>query len=208
MPLKITHHTDRKTSSWAGGTTTELLIFPARATFVERNFSFRLSQATVDAETSEFTPLPGVQRTLMILDGELKLTHEGHHTMCLRPLDSDTFDGGWKTTAEGRCTDFNLMTRGETKGTLEGLSFRPGEQIDIEKKSSELLFIYLFSGKVVANLNNEAFPMTAGDFGEVLSPSGIFNAKVLEQVVLVVVRIKKSGVFSTAIRSSTTRLWK
>lgn len=104
--------------SWSGGTTTELIIYPENSSYSELNFDFRLSTATVEVEESDFTPLPGVSRSLMVLSGEMELVHEGHHTSELGPFDLDIFDGGWKTKSYGTCTDFNLMCRGNTSGKV------------------------------------------------------------------------------------------
>ena len=58
-----------KTSGWSGGTTTELFIFPPTADYQQRNFQFRLSTATVEADRSDFTLLNGISRKLMVLSG-------------------------------------------------------------------------------------------------------------------------------------------
>ena len=77
MPQLVNQYNEPKI--WSGGTTTELFIYPEGATYEDRNFKFRLSIATVESETSEFTPLAGVKRTLMLLHGELTLKHEGQY---------------------------------------------------------------------------------------------------------------------------------
>ena len=73
MSMKIYPASTQKTAKWSGGLTTELFIYPEGSAYSERNFDFRLSTATVEIETSVFTPLPHVQRTLMVL--ELSLIH-------------------------------------------------------------------------------------------------------------------------------------
>lgn len=45
----------------------------------------------------------------MVLQGELYLSHEGHHSTALKEFQQDSFRGDWKTTSRGRVTDFNLM---------------------------------------------------------------------------------------------------
>ena len=67
------HKEEQTTIRWSGGLSTELYIFPEDSEYVERNFKYRLSTATVEIEQSVFTPLPGVDRTLMVLEGEMKL---------------------------------------------------------------------------------------------------------------------------------------
>lgn len=108
--FKIVRKHDLATSEWSGGTTTQLAIWPESAIYAKRNFIWRVSSARVEAETSEFTSLPGVTRCLMILDGTLWLKHEGHYETTLERFAQDNFSGDWKTISRGRVTDFNLMT--------------------------------------------------------------------------------------------------
>jgi len=86
-----------------------------------------LSTATVEVETSVFTPLEGISRTLLVLDGEMTLSHLGQHTKTCGKFEIDRFDGSWITSSVGKCTDFNLMTNGKTSGTLEGLMIKLGQ---------------------------------------------------------------------------------
>ncbi len=116
--MQIIRKADIQTSNWSGGTTSELFIFPTTSHYKDLDFSFRLSRATVEIEESVFTPLPKVKRQLMVLEGELELIHEAHHTKKLKPLEFDIFSGDWLTKSIGKVTNFNLMTIGATEGTL------------------------------------------------------------------------------------------
>ncbi|EAY25518.1 HutD/Ves family protein [Microscilla marina] len=159
-------------TQWAGGTTTEFFIYPRTAVYNQLNFSFRLSAATVQAETSEFTSLPDVSRTLMVLDGTMTLTHEGQHTSQLNKFDTDVFEGGWKTTSTGQCTDFNLMTMGDAQGTLEGWAIDKSQIIDYPlKTSSSWFFMYVYVGKVSIYINNEKHTVNQGDVLVLETPS-------------------------------------
>ena len=96
---------------WSGGVTTQLAIWPEGADYGARRFDWRISTAIVEDEKSVFTPLPGIHRLLMILDGEIEVTHSGGRALAMKPLSEvDEFDGGWETVSVGRCVDFNLMT--------------------------------------------------------------------------------------------------
>ena len=187
MSFNITHSSDRKTIAWAGGTTTELFIFPAEATFAGRNFSFRLSQATVEIEASNFSDFSGITRTLMVVKGEIKLTHENHHVAQLRPLDVDVFDGGWTTRAVGKCTDFNLMTRGKTQGSVVGQSLNQGQTIQIKRANKERLFLYLYSGEVTLLTDADESKMSDADFTEISADS--FSINSLSASTLIVVSV-------------------
>lgn len=99
-----------KTTKWSGGTTTEFFIYPKGADYAERNFEVRISSATVDDESSIFTSLPGVFRSLMILEGIMELDINGTKTK-LSPYEHIEFSGDDKTISFGKAKDFNLMTR-------------------------------------------------------------------------------------------------
>ena len=108
-----------RSTAWAGGITSELYIYPENSFYAERNFSFRVSTATVELDECTFTVLPGFKRHIMPLEGDLTLAHEGYHTVKLKPCEKDFFMGDWITKCEGKCVDFNLMTGDGYSGTLE-----------------------------------------------------------------------------------------
>ncbi|HEY9115114.1 MAG TPA: HutD family protein, partial [Bacteroidales bacterium] len=137
-----------KTTRWAGGTTTELFIFPTDSEYQKRNFSFRLSTAKVEVEKSEFTSLPGISRKIMVLEGGILINHENHHSKQLAKFDVDEFEGDWKTTSTGKCTDFNLMTQGEIGGKITALIIEKNQFANYQVKDDcDWLFMYIFSGK-------------------------------------------------------------
>ena len=88
--MRIRHLTaeDYKVSQWSGGTTTEIFIWPADASYAAREFSLRISSATVELEESDFTALPGVTRYIVPLQGGFTLTHPGKTPVVLSPLDT------------------------------------------------------------------------------------------------------------------------
>lgn len=145
--MEIIRKHQQKTTEWSGGLTTELFIYPKGSSYKDRDFKFRLSTATVEVDTSVFTPLAGITRTLMVLDGEMSLFHEGHHSSNLGPLQKDNFQGGWNTSSKGRCVDFNLMCMNGASGDLFGITLMPGEMVSIQS-DSDIDVVYLFRGEV------------------------------------------------------------
>lgn len=131
---------------WASGTSTEIFIFPADASFASRNFLFRISTATVEADESVFTHFAGITRHLMILQGELELIHEGRYTKHLKPFDQDTFSGEWRTRSKGRVTDFNLMLKQRATGSLTAHHIEHGKTLSLTA-SGDYYFIYVASGE-------------------------------------------------------------
>ena len=122
--LKIS---DYKVSSWSGGTTTQIAIWPPNALYADRDFLWRISSATVDLEESDFTPLPDYERLISTLEGEIVLTHNGGEPIKLRPFEVHAFSGADATHSLGRCRDFNLMLRrGKVTGTVEALRLTEG----------------------------------------------------------------------------------
>jgi environmental stress-induced protein Ves len=150
MSFQILSADKRTTINWASGTSTEIFIYPPAASFADRNFLFRISTATVEAEESTFTFFQGITRHLMILKGELDLTHAARYSKHLRPFDQDTFSGEWSTRSKGKVTDFNLMLKGNTTGMLRHRSIKPRLDQSFTSKSS-FYFVYFASGTALVN---------------------------------------------------------
>jgi environmental stress-induced protein Ves len=150
--------------AWSGGTTTELFIFPLTADYQKRNFKFRLSMATVETDKSDFTTLIGISRKLMVLDGKITLNHEDHYSRQLNKFDVDEFEGDWKTSSIGKCTDFNLMTSGNTTGELKAIVIENEQSINWNiKVDCNWFFVYILSGKVRIDINNKTATLNKGD---------------------------------------------
>lgn len=112
---------DYEVSEWSGGKTTQIIIDPPGALYVDRDFHFRLSSATVELEESVFTSLPDYNRIIAPIEGELKLYYnESEMPVVLHALECDAFDGAWNTRSQGKVVDYNLMTR---KGVCRGNSY-------------------------------------------------------------------------------------
>ncbi|HYE81144.1 MAG TPA: HutD family protein [Clostridia bacterium] len=168
--VEMIRRDEQSTSAWSGGTTTQLAIYPKNSEYKARNFKWRLSSAHVDIEESTFTSLPEIWRHIMIIDGEMKLLHEGHHSILLRPFEQDSFSGGWTTKSIGRATDFNLMLGQGCKGGLEAV-FAEGESNvgpAANQPDNDIINItdafYCASGSVIMSINkDEAYDLREGD---------------------------------------------
>ncbi len=145
MKFTIFPAKDRKTITWASGTSTEIYIYPHDGDFVSRDFTFRISTATVEAETSTFTFFEGITRHLMILKGELELVHDGRYSKQLKAYDQDTFFGEWPTTSKGKVTDFNLMLKNGAEGKLIH-EYRSADTTWDLEFSGEQHFLFLATG--------------------------------------------------------------
>ncbi|MDX2360628.1 MAG: HutD family protein [Crocinitomicaceae bacterium] len=178
---------ERSINRWSGGTTEELYIYPTSAKYAKMNFDFRISIATIEVEESTFTPLPKVSRTTLILDGEIELKHEGQYSKTLKKFESDSYDGGWETTSNGTCTDFNLMTRGKTTGKVETHTLEDGQQVICPK--GEHLIIYAFSGRTAVVVKNDAHMLEEGGVLVMEEPSFPIIAKALGESEIVMVSV-------------------
>jgi environmental stress-induced protein Ves len=149
----------RTTINWTSGTSTEIFIYPPDGSFADRNFLFRISTATVEAEESTFTFFEEITRHLMILKGELELIHEGRYTKQLKMYDQDTFSGEWATRSRGRVTDFNLMLKNVATGSLAHHRIAAGSAAAFRAETA-FYFLYIASG--MATLSN-GITAKAGD---------------------------------------------
>ena len=75
MEWKLLTQADQVTTTWSGGTTTQLAIAPEGAVYADRDFLWRLSSAKVELEHSDFTPLPDYNRLISVLHGEPGALH-------------------------------------------------------------------------------------------------------------------------------------
>jgi environmental stress-induced protein Ves len=160
-----------KSVLWSGGTTSELFIYPETADYRKRDFQFRISTATVETETSDFTSLPGVSRILMLLDGEITICHEGHYSRQLNKFDTDEFPGDWKTSSVGKCIDFNLMTRGKTTGKLNAIAIEKDQDVNYSiEEHCDWFFIYAYSGKAAMSICKVISALNTGDLLKIKIP--------------------------------------
>ncbi|SHI51956.1 HutD/Ves family protein [Lutispora thermophila] len=167
--IKLITKEQQKTSTWSGGTTTQLAIYPENADYGMRNFIWRLSSATVEADESVFTSLPGIERIIMILEGEIILEHEGHYKKVLGKFQQDSFSGSWTTRSIGQATDFNLMMRDGCQGQLEALVLEKHEWRTITFEGKETFenhvqAIYSVKGSIILRFpGQQSIQLAQGD---------------------------------------------
>lgn len=164
MNFEILKSESFEVKNWTGGTTTQLFIYPKTADYLSRNFEFRLSTANVLVEKSDFTILPEVYRQLMILDGQISLKHDNQKPKILKKFDISKFEGRWKTTSIGTCTDFNLMTTNSIIGNLANASIPKNKNTDyLLNKANQWQFIYVYKGVLKISLENQDLQLNTGD---------------------------------------------
>ncbi|MDU3336245.1 HutD family protein [Paraclostridium bifermentans] len=176
--IKIVKEQGQKINKWSGGITNQLYIYPENSSYENRNFKWRISSATVEAEESEFTKLPNIQRKIMVLDGGLLLRHQNHYDKKLKKFDIDSFSGDWDTTSYGKATDFNLMTSEDCSGELRYINVK--SEIILEPKMNLNDSFYRYEFNCFYSLN--------GSFKIKLDNGNILE---VEQGDLAIVKFKK-----------------
>jgi len=150
------------TNKWTGGTTTQLAIYPKNAEYRKLNFQFRISTATVETQESVFTKLPGISRKLMILAGEIKIDHKNQYSKTLKKFEQDEFSGNWDTKSYGKATDFNLMTKENTKGDIEAIILNKNKEFQ-HTIVADYYSIYVYTGKINISIRNKIYELYDGD---------------------------------------------
>ena len=127
---------DYRSMPWknGGGRTTEIAAFPPGATL--DTFLWRVSLADV-ASDGPFSPFPGVDRTIVLLDGAGMRLRTGPRDLELTtPFAPHDFSGDEAidcTLLAGPVRDFNVMfRRGRARGTVavaqgDGMQFGPAQ---------------------------------------------------------------------------------
>ncbi len=163
MIYQIIKKDDCQVSTWSGGKTCEIYIYPPTSIYSERDFKFRISSATVDLPESTFTKLPAYSRYIMPLQGQMELTHNQQEPIVLQPYQKNYFMGSDDTISRGTCTDFNLMLALGLKGDIW-----PLEQADDFDLNCMFSGIYILSENIELNVKAEAIDtllsLNQGDF--------------------------------------------
>lgn len=159
--ITVIRENEQHKSTWSGGTTTELAIYPEGASYGDRNFLWRLSSANVELEESTFTSLPEVWRYIMVLEGEMDLDHPGHHKTHLKPYEQDSFSGEWLTRSKGRVRDFNLMLKEGYRGSIEAIdvfgSAKIKEICQDQINNNYTIGFYCIEGEIEIEIDKEQY---------------------------------------------------
>ncbi|MBQ1941475.1 MAG: HutD family protein [Anaerovibrio sp.] len=159
MKYKLILPVEQRVTRWSGGETRELYIAPENSSYAGRDFELRLSTATVETRTSDFTPLPDYQRILLLLEGKISLHHSSDAGIGLTPYAQYSFDGGIATKSHGTCRDFNVMVR---KGTGTMPVVQAIEKFPVRIKQGKSTFLYAYGTKLQIHCENLAIAVPQG----------------------------------------------
>lgn len=129
------------TTTWSGGTTSQIFIEPENSSVQNKDFDFRISSATCDLDKSEFTPYNNFTRYITPLDGNLKLVNNGN-IVNLLPFEIYCFDGENKVESYGKVRDYNLIIRKGLKGEMYSKKLDENELIFKVKSKRTIIFNY------------------------------------------------------------------
>jgi hypothetical protein len=167
-----------------GGTTTELALWPAGASFERGDYAWRLSAAEVERD-GPFSAFPGCERILTVTRGSgLVLEHEGAAPRArLRRLEPYRFSGDWPTHAHlvaGPIADFNVILRPE-RARAEVAALTLGTRRVREVLRTPQAFAHVLAGALVARATGEEEPFEL-DAGDSLWLRGLVGGEELELV--------------------------
>jgi hypothetical protein CLOST_1820 len=160
--MKIEYYTkdNFNTSLWQGGKTTELLILPKDSSYKERNFVARLSSATIETSSSEFTILDGIKRFITPITHPFLLESNIKKTFLLKPFEVYEFQGDEKTYSYGMSQDFNLMLKREkADGWMKTIEDK--KEIIVDMENETLLWFFSPCASIDLKLNEYSKTMEA-----------------------------------------------
>jgi environmental stress-induced protein Ves len=153
--MRIIRHADCRPMPWknGGGVTTEIMAWPPAAGLDA--FDWRISMAQV-ASGGPFSVFAGIDRTLTVLAGTMRLAAGDAEPVVLSPLSQPyAFPGDVDTEArliDGPVLDFNVMTRrGRISHAVERLTFSEPTEIVL---GDGISLIFVASG--AARIGGEA----------------------------------------------------
>lgn len=163
VEAKKIKNTEYKTTTWSGGDTTEIYIFPETAKYSDRDFEYRVSIATVLQDSSDFTKLEQYDRILTVLEGEVNLKQEQQKVMVhLGPFDQFIFEGNRSIKSYGQCRDFNLMFRKGLQGQVSLWQMKE-EEMDIALDLQTDYVLYLIKGECNYTILNKRDEIHGGE---------------------------------------------
>jgi environmental stress-induced protein Ves len=153
---------ERGTMPWknGGGVTSEIAVHPAGAALGD--FDWRISCAKVD-RPGPFSRFPGVDRTIVILEGELELTVAGRPVLLSPESAPFDFSGDADSSGApraGSVRDLNVMTR-RTRCTarVQRCLVEPRARFHFEAATT----VVLASADMVVKSQHGTVPMAALD---------------------------------------------
>ena len=126
------------------------ISFAANSTFADTlPTALTPAATTINPEKAKFTSLPGVDRFISKLEGDMFLEHDKHYEVELEKYQIDRFKGDWETYSTGKFKDFNLMLKG-VRGDLYFRELESPSKLHLEHNCN-IAFLFLIEGDLSVN---------------------------------------------------------
>lgn len=148
---KIIRENEFISTQWSGGTTNQMYITPSDATISKQDFLIRISTATINTLTSEFTKFPFHHRFLSILNGEIEFKIGGKPPKKIAETEFDFFDGVDTTisSSKSQVVDFNIIYSKQLYLNIQQYTDKQGKTLNY--LTSSQTFIFIVKGSIELN---------------------------------------------------------
>lgn len=189
--MRIIRHADCRPMPWknGGGVTTEIMAWPPAAGLDA--FDWRISMAQV-ASGGPFSAFPGIDRTLTVLDGAMRLDAGEAPPVELSARSAPyAFPGDVNTMAtliEGPVLDFNVMTRREIfRHRVERLELSNPSKIALDQGT---MLAFVTSGEASLRHQGEVVRLSELDTVLLEAREGVLEIAPLVPATLLLVTIQ------------------
>ena len=178
----VIQQSEMSISQWAGGSTTQLAIYPPHSSVAAQDFLWRFSSATVE-QSGAFTRFPQHQRLLALRQGagfafavEAKLAggvHNAanqtatHQAEVTRQQQTLRFAGAFASSArllDGAVTDINLMLSAGYSGNLLALPLSQQRQpLLLARPEHSTLLLWTDEVALDIHLGDQQLSLASGD---------------------------------------------
>ena len=175
-----------KKTTWSGGDSEQIYIFPENIDFEAGNFAYRFSLSSINDEKTEFTFMEDIARIFMAID-PFRLEIDGHGYK-MTPRETINFKSNQKVICEGKGKAFNVMIGDPSyRVSVQFLELQPGEFIT--EKIQNHHYYYLYKGDCIVKEFSFREVMHEGDLLTVDSSVNQARLKMMSEKVIQLVRV-------------------
>lgn len=162
MNIRFLPKKDSKASIWSGGLTYEYMIYPETASYGDRDFTFRISSATIEEVPSEFTKFKSYHRYLVMLDNSLdiELNKEKKVYEKYKIIEFNSDDD---VTSYTKGIDFNWMVS-------EKISHHKLKTTNISENSNAQIILLFSLDASVIRINEKSYDLEPHDLLVIENP--------------------------------------
>lgn len=162
-------------SDWSGGKTQQLYLYPETGDYGKRQFSYRLSTATVAIRQTTFTSLEGYHRIIMTLDKPITLSniHDNRETTVV-PFKPYAFEGNSRIISQGTCRDMNLIFDDHYKGDLQAI----WSDVPFKLTGADIQLIYALSELTIYLGKQEELRLAENHLAIIEANSSVLNLQI------------------------------